>query len=148
MKQTCNLLALLAFFGLAAHAQEFRATIYGQVVDKHGAAIPQAKVTATQVSTNQVVTQTSNAEGFFTLTYLMPSTYDIEVEAPGFKRLHRPDVTLMVADKVELQFQLEVGTLNQEVTIVATTDALQTGDASGGMNFDSLQTSELPLNCC
>lgn len=146
MKLARNLLSLLALSSLCASAQEFRATIYGQVVDKHGAAIPQAKVTATQVSTNQVTTQTSNREGFFTLTYLMPSTYDIEVEAAGFKRLHRPDVTLMVADKVELQFQLDVGTLNQEITVTATTDALQTGDASGGMNFDSLQTSELPLN--
>src|SRR5450432_3592837 len=146
MKPGGHLLTLAALACLSAPAQEFRATIYGQVVDKQGAAVPKARITATQVSTNQVTTQTSNQEGFFTLTYLMPSTYGIEVEAPGFKRLHRPDVTLMVADKVELQFQLEVGTLNQEVTVIAASDALQTGDASGGMNFDSLQTSEYPLN--
>ncbi|MCU1263643.1 MAG: hypothetical protein JWO80_6528, partial [Bryobacterales bacterium] len=127
-------------------AQEFRATVSGQVIDKHGAAIPGAKVTATQRSTNQVVSQTSNQEGFFALTYLLPSTYDVEVEAAGFKRLHRPDVTLMVAEKVELQLQLEVGEVSQEVTVSATAEILATGDASGGMNFDSLQTSEYPLN--
>ncbi len=146
MKHACNLLALGVLAGLSSWAQDFRATISGRVTDVTGAAIPDAKVTATQVSTNQATTRTSNQEGYFTLTYLLPSTYTIEVEAQGFKRLKRDNVTLLVADKIDLPFQLEIGEMNQQVTVSATTEILQTGDASGGLNFDSNQTSEYPLN--
>ena len=146
MKLVCNVLLLCMASGIFVQAQDFRATVTGQVSDASGAPIPNAKVTATQRSTNQATAQTSNQDGFFTLTYLLPSTYDIEVEVSGFKRLRRENVTLMVADKVELQFQLEVGQVSQEITVNAAAEILQTGDASGGMNFDSLQTSEYPLN--
>jgi hypothetical protein len=146
MRYICLVLLWGGLGSTLLQAQDFRATISGIVTDKSGAPVPNAKVTATQKSTNETTTQKSNQEGFFTLTYLMPSTYDIEVEAAGFKRLKRQDVSLMVADKVELQFPLEIGQQSQEITVSATADLLQTGDASGGMNFDSLQTSEYPLN--
>jgi len=129
-----------------AAGQDFRATISGQVTDTLGAAIPGAKVTATQLTTNQSTTQVTNGEGFFTIPELTPSDYNVEVEAPGFKRAKREHVTLLVADKIVMPFQLEVGEISQEITVTATAEVLQTGDASGGMNFDSLTTSEYPLN--
>ncbi len=145
MNRVLRLLCLLSF-ALAANAQDNRATVSGQVTDTTGAAIPGAKVTAIQRSTNQATTQITNRDGFFTLTYMQPSVYDIQVEASGFKRAKRENLTLLVADKIELPFQLEIGEMTQEVTVAATAEILQTGDASGGQNFDSLQTSEYALN--
>ena len=145
MKYFCNVLLYLCLT-TGILAQDFRATVSGQVTDKSGAAIAGARVTATQRSTNQKTTQVSNAEGSYTLTALLPSVYDIEVEATGFKRAKKADLTLLDSDKIVLPFQLEVGEVNQEVTVTATSDVLATGDASGGVNFDSTLTSELPLN--
>ena len=132
---------------LAATAQDFRATVTGQILDSSGAAVAGAKIRATQKSTNQVTTAASNSEGFYSLPYLQPSTYSVEVEAPGFRKMRRESVTLMVAEKLALPFQLQVGDLSQEVTVTAdATELIQNGDASGGMNFDSRMTSEFALN--
>jgi len=131
---------------LGGGAQDFRATISGQVTDHSGAAIANAKVRAVQRSTNQVANALTNQDGFYTLSYLQPSTYDIEVEAAGFSRMSRADVTLMVAEKLDLPFQLEVGKVSEKITVAANVVEVETADASGGLNFDSLQTSELPLN--
>ena len=136
---------LLLVSGVAG-AQDFRAMVSGQITDKTGAAIPGAKVTATQRSTNQTTTQVTNQEGYYTLTALIPSDYDIEVEVSGFKRAKKTNLTLLDSDKIVLPFQLEIGEMNQEVTVTASTEILATGDASGGVNFDSTLTSELPLN--
>src|SRR5215472_12514400 len=146
MKCLCNVWGLALLGCVIAAGQDFRATISGQVTDTLGAAIPGAKVTATQLTTNQSTTQVTNGEGFFTIPELTPSDYNVEVEAPGFKRAKREHVTLLVADKIVMPFQLEVGEISQEITVTATAEVLQTGDASGGMNFDSLTTSEYPLN--
>jgi hypothetical protein len=133
-------------FTFCVFAQDFRATISGQVTDNSGAAVPDAKVRAIQRSTNEVTSAVTNRDGFYTLPYLQPSTYTIEVEAAGFSLQRRANVSLMVAEKLDLPIQLEVGKLNQAVTVVENAAEIQTADASGGMNFDSLMTSEYPLN--
>jgi len=99
-KHVCNLLCLLLLTTFAAQAQDFRAMVSGQVTDKTGAAIPGAKVTATQRSNNQTTTQVTNQDGSYTLTALIPSTYDIEVEATGFKREKKTGLTLLDSDKI------------------------------------------------
>jgi hypothetical protein len=146
LKYACNILCLLSLTTFVATAQDFRATVSGQVTDKTGAAIPGAKVTATQRSTNQTTKQVTNQDGYYTLSSLIPSTYDVEVESSGFKRAKKTQLTLLDSDKIVLPFQLEIGEMSQEVTVTATSEILAQGDASGGVNFDSTLTSELPLN--
>src|SRR5438445_8839836 len=92
----------LLFLAVAAFGQDDRATISGQVTDASGAAIPEAKVKAIHKSTNQATEVTANTEGFYTIPYLPPSTYDIEVSANGFKSVRVADVQLHTADKFEL----------------------------------------------
>src|SRR6266487_3276793 len=127
--------------------QDFRATITGQVSDLSGAAIVGAKVKAVQRNTNQAIERETNQDGFYTLPYLQPSTYDIEVTKSGFHKTRRENVTLLVAEKLELPFKLEVGQMATEVTVTSgPAELIQTADASGGLNFDSLMTSEFALN--
>ncbi len=141
-----SIIASLAFVAIPLQAQDFRATITGQVSDQSGAAIAGAAVKATQRNTNQVREATTNAQGYFTLAYLQPSTFDIDVTAPGFDKLRRENITLLVAEKLDLPLTLQVGNISQTITVAAEASPLQNADASGGLNFDSLQTSELPLN--
>src|SRR5215475_806055 len=106
----------LAFLAVAAYAQDDRATISGRITDASGAAVPEAKVKATQKATNQATEVVANKEGFYTIPYLPPSTYDIEVSARGFKTTRFAGVQLHTADKFELPVKLEVGGVNSEVT--------------------------------
>jgi Carboxypeptidase regulatory-like domain len=138
-----SLLALsLAVFAGSLNGQDFRATITGQVTDGSGFAIAGAKVRAVQRTTNQSIDRETNAEGFYTLPYLQPSTYDIEVTAPGFRRMRRENITLLVADRLDLSFKMELGEVSQQITVTAeAVELLKTADASGGLGFDSLMTS-------
>jgi hypothetical protein len=115
-------------------------------MDASGAAIVGATVRAVQRSTNQATGATTNHDGYYVLPYLQPSNYDVEVSASGFHKIKKENVTLLVAQKLDLDFKLEVGQMNQEVTVQAEVEVLQTADASGGMNFDSKMTSEYALN--
>src|SRR5215510_6330809 len=147
MRQNLSLALLLATTVLGLDAQDFRATITGTVSDQSGSAIAGAKVRAVQRNTNQAIEVDTNQEGRYTLPYLQPSSYDIEVTAPGFHKTKRENLTLMVAEKVDLPFQLEVGQMTQEITVTAeATELIRTADASGGLNVDSLMTSEYALN--
>jgi hypothetical protein len=127
-------------------AQDFRATITGYVTDASGLAVADAKVRAVQADTSQVTEATTNREGYYTLPYLVPATYEVEVIAKGFKKFRREGVELLVAQKVDLDFKLEVGAISSQITVTEEVEALQTADASGGLNFDSTMAGELPLN--
>ena len=131
-------------FSLAA--QDFRGSVSGFVMDATGAAVAGAKVRALQLTTNGATETATDRDGFYSLPLLQPSTYEVEVTKEGFKRAKREGLTLMVAQKLDLNFQLEVGAVSSEITVTAETSFVETGDASGGMNFDSLQTSEYALN--
>src|SRR5579871_5000698 len=108
LKPVRNGLLFVCLMSALASAQDFRAQVSGQVTDKTGAAIPGAKVTAIQKSTNQRSSQVTNQDGFYTLTALIPADYEIEVEASGFKREKKVGLTLLDSDKLILPFQLEV----------------------------------------
>src|SRR5437667_9690724 len=123
----------IALVALAASlpGQDFRATITGQVLDQSGAGIAGAKVKAVQRSTNQSIERETNQDGYYTLPYLQPSAYDIEVTASGFHKMRRDNVTLLVAEKIDLPFKMEVGQMTTEVTVTSgSADLIQTADAS------------------
>ena len=79
--------ALLGVF-LSAHglAQTQTARLVGTVHDASGAAIPNARVVATQDATKQHTETTTNPSGEFVLSALQPGTYTLNVEAAGFSK--------------------------------------------------------------
>lgn len=140
-------LALLAFlFGPAAMAQDFRATITGRVSDSSGAVIPDAAVQATRVDTGTTVSTKTNRQGIYTIPFLLPGVYRVEVSAKGFRKLVRTNITLQVADKLNLPVVLTLGEMSQQVTVTAPQQVIETASASGGQVFDPTKTQNLPLN--
>jgi hypothetical protein len=118
----------------------------GQVTDQSGAAIPNATVKAIRVDTNQVTEVQTTANGFYTIPYLNPGNYSLEVSAPGFKSLKQSNIVLQTADKREVKLTLEIGELSQEVTVTSQVETIETATASRGLNFDPVKTQSYPLN--
>jgi hypothetical protein len=127
-------------------AQDFRATLSGTVTDPSGATIPNAAVKAVNTNTNTVKEVKTTGDGVFTIPYLDPGTYNVEVRANGFQALKRENLVLQVAQKMNLPVQLTVGQSSIEITVVGLQEVIDTADASRGMVFDSVRVSELPLN--
>ena len=143
----CRILPVaLCAIAATLSAQDFRATLSGQVTDPSHAAIPGANVKATNLNNNAVKEAKTNIGGFYTLPYLDPGDYAVEVTAAGFQSVKRDSVTLRVADKVSLPFELTVGQMTQVFTVTAQQEVLDTGTADRGLVFDPIKTQEYPLN--
>jgi hypothetical protein len=79
-------LLMIMLGGQSAFAQETRGTIRGTITDPNGNAVPNAAVQVIDPSRGNKVNLTTNSDGFFQANYLFPGTYQVIVEAPGFKK--------------------------------------------------------------
>src|SRR5215472_8362747 len=139
------LLAALVTCRLAA--QEVTGNITGSVVDPAGAAVTNAKVTVTATAQGTVLrTLQTNEAGLYAATLLPVGAYSVTVEADGFKKATRGSIELNANDKYTADFQLEVGNVTQEVTVVAPElqVELQTAQISGLISGTKVR--ELALN--
>jgi len=140
----CVAALLLATASIAA-AQEFRATVRGQVLDSSKGALPGATVTITNTETNEVATATTNTEGNYTLPFLRPGQYALTVELSGFQKYTRSGMTLAVNETATINVALSVGGVTEEVTVSGESPLLETSNASRGTVIDSARIAELPL---
>jgi hypothetical protein len=141
-----KLSAVLLVLSCCVFAQEFRATITGRVVDPQGATVPKAKITATLLSTGARSETYSAADGHFTLPFLAPGNYRIEILASGFKRYVRENFAVGAGEHLGLEAQLEVGIATESITVTAESTGLETATASTGQVIGSRQVENLPLN--
>ncbi|MEQ1646058.1 MAG: carboxypeptidase-like regulatory domain-containing protein, partial [Pyrinomonadaceae bacterium] len=125
--------------------QETRGTIRGQVTDPAGRAIPNASVRVSDPSRGSSRVYTTSGEGFFQATYLTPGTYQVLVEAPGFKKSLRESVVLQIGAVVQVDFPLEVGGAQETVTVTTDVPPLQTETSSIGQVIDARRLEDLPL---
>jgi len=103
-----------------ALSQEITGGIVGSVKDQSGAAVKGATVTVTDPATKHVVrTVMTNDDGAYTARDLHPQTYDVAVEAAGFKKHIASKVQVDVGKSVNLDIGLEVGNVSEVVTVEA-----------------------------
>src|ERR1700730_595717 len=95
MKRLLMVIGVLSVLGAAAsaRAQVDRATLSGVVRDQTGAVVPNASVAVTTGATNVASRLKTNAEGAYLAVNLVPGTYLVEVEAPGFQK--RSDAVIL-----------------------------------------------------
>jgi Cna protein B-type domain. len=112
-------------FCASSFAQDYRATITGVVSDSSGASVPDATVKAVNIGTNEATEAKTNSSGLYTIPYLQPGNYNVEVTAPGFQTIRRENIILRVADKQNLPIAMQVGQMSQEVTVVGQQEIIQ-----------------------
>jgi hypothetical protein len=138
---TAPLLAL----AVMAEAQETRGRITGQVVDSTRAAVPGASVTVTDQGRGTAVSLSTSEEGLFQANYLLPGSYEVAVELTGFKKHVQRDVLVQLNETRDLTITLEVGSMEEAVSVVAEQGTIDTSDANLGLTIDSKRLAELPL---
>ena len=134
MKRVCFLavLLLLATTAGRAYAQEFRGGISGRVTDSSKGRLPGATVTMTNVATNVASTTTTNGEGDYNILYLTPGTYTLTVELSGFKKMVREGIEVRIGDKLAVDATLDVGRVEETVSVTAESPLLETRSGSAG----------------
>ena len=87
----------------------------------------------------------TNRTGDYVFPLLVPGTYTVKVEHPGFKTYTRSGIVVRVNDQVAINVALEVGQANQTVEVKAESPLLDTSSASMGQVIESRTINELPL---
>src|SRR5262245_54798747 len=113
-----------------ANAQGLTGQISGILTDPNGAAVPNAKIEVINEETARVVSASSDSDGNFVVPQLLSGTYTLVVTASGFKRFEQKGVILTANDRVAVRrIALEVGDVNQTVTVTAEAALIQTTSA-------------------
>jgi len=131
---------------LAIIGQTNRGGISGTVTDSNGAIVPGAKVTITNVGTNEAKTVTASNDGAFSVTSLDPVLYNVLAEAKNFKKSIVQNVKVDTATVQTVNIVLEVGNFSETVNIEATGDLINTESGATGQTISEMQLRELPLN--
>src|SRR5262245_35057685 len=95
-------LLVLAALVPSVQAQEVRASITGEITDSTGAPVSGASIRVTNLASRTVTTAKSNESGSYATPFLAPGPYELTVEASGFKRFVRQNITLQTQDKLRL----------------------------------------------
>ena len=142
------LVALGCVLGIASPstAQDPRGSVAGRVVDSSGGALPGTTITVTNTANGTANTAVADEQGRYSIPFLTPGTYDTLVELTGFKRAERKGVEVRIADRLELDFTLEVGGLEETITVSGGTPLLETRSASQGQVIDEKRIQLMPLS--
>ena len=133
-------------FAFTAVAQVQNGQFAGIVTDPSGAALPNAKLTVTNLGTNLAVTAVTNQSGAYTVAELPIGTYNVVVEAKGFRKTIRSSVPANAGVVTHLDFKMELGQATETVEVSGEAPAIQTEDSRLSTTVDSTQISNLPLN--
>lgn len=125
--------------------QEVRGTLLGRVTDQTEGAIVGASVHALNPATGVRSTTTTNTSGDYMFPFVIPGTYELTVEAPGFKTYKRPGISIRVNDRVTVDVSLEIGSTSESIHVTAESPILDTSTASMGQVIDSRTVLDLPL---
>lgn len=128
-----------------AVAQESRGAITGQVTDPGGAVIVGANVIITNLETGTGVKLATNESGNYVAPLLQPGFYRVEVQQTGFTRFLRNRIELRVADRLQIDVQLQLGEVSTTMVVIESTPLLEAADSSMGQVLDSRRIAELPI---
>jgi hypothetical protein len=129
-----------------ALAQLDQGQISGTVRDPSAAVVSGAKVSAKNVKLGESRTVETGSNGYFVITNLPVGTYNITVQAAGFKSFTQEGLKLDAAGRVSVDATLEIGSVNESVNVAAPATQLQQETAQLGRTVDSRQISDLALN--
>ena len=139
------LLALITLIPTVLQAQEITGSITGTVTDSSGAAVPNAKVTATDVQRGTDWPTQTNSAGLYNFPRLPPAQYTLRVEAAGFATSVQPAFELQMEQTVRVDVSLTVGAMTQEVTVTSAPPLLQTDTIQVGLVTSANFNENLPL---
>ncbi|MFN7932310.1 MAG: carboxypeptidase regulatory-like domain-containing protein [Bryobacteraceae bacterium] len=139
-RYVCLALALVT----SAYSQEVTAGIYGVVQDASTAVVPGATVRARNVGTGLSRQTTTDESGNYSFVLIPIGTYEVSVEAAGFKKSVVEDVILRVNDNRRIVFTMEVGQLAEQVTVEASAVTVNTATGTTSQLLDGKDMVQLP----
>jgi hypothetical protein len=134
------------FCSASAWAQKDTGAIDGTVKDASGKVVVGAKVTVTDVDRGTVTETVSNGVGEYTARPLKVGRYKVSVEKAGFKTALAGPVVVEVQEHPTVDVTLQVGRVDETVTVTAQNPLLETETSDLGQVISGDRAVTLPLN--
>lgn len=118
-------------------AQIAAGDISGTVRDPSSGVVPNASVVIRNTATGIEQTTQSNADGFYAFPSVAVGQYELDVTHTGFKPYKRTAIRIDVNTKLQVDIDLEIGSVSEQVTVQANsvqveTQSTQMGDVITG----------------
>jgi hypothetical protein len=128
---------------LDAAGQTFQGGLRGAVRDAQGV-IPGVTVTLLNEQTNVSRETVSNEAGEYSFPAVDPGAYTVRASVTGFKTFERKGVRIGTQQFFTLDVVLEVGALEETITVSADAPLIETSNASTGNVLDKETLQALP----
>jgi hypothetical protein len=141
------LTALLLGGNFAAWSQATSGDIVGTVLDRSGAAIPGASVTATNVATGVASTVQASKVGDFHIPNLLPGNYNVSASAAGFATFTLKNFVVTLNATSTANLVLPVATASTVIQVSAEAGAvIDTTTTQLESSFQSEELKNLPTS--
>lgn len=127
-------------------AQTFSASIAGSVKDPAGAVVNGAKVQLQNVNTHDTRDFTTDSDGLYKFDNLLPGTYEITAQAPGFSTYVQTNMLLRANTAASVNISLQLGSTEQKIEVTGEALLLDTQSANNSVTLDSHLIEGLPNN--
>src|SRR5262249_37604060 len=146
LRQILLALVLLPLLTGPAFGQAVTGTILGTVTDSSGGVIPGATVTVTHNGTGRSRTAVTDSAGEVTVPSVPTGIYTVVAELAGFKTVTLSNIEVGVDQHIRVSVRLEVGAVNESITITGSSPLVQTSTSELGTTVSEEQIKTLPLN--
>jgi hypothetical protein len=131
--------------GITAFGQAGSGGISGSVSDTSGAIIPGATVSARNDASGATISTVSTAAGLYSFVSLSPGSYHVTASAKGFATVIQRSVSVTVDQVSTINFKLNVGSVNQVVTVTSTAELVDTSNSTVGQLINAAAIDRVPL---
>src|SRR5690242_17654432 len=108
----------LLAFASSLFGQGLTGQLSGSVTDPSGGAVANSAVQLTNALTSQTRTANTDNDGRFVFTELLPGTYSISIQNPGFKKYEQTGISVTATERVTLPtIALQLGAVSETVSV-------------------------------
>ena len=137
-------LLAVASLAMPAYPQSYYGGVRGTVLDQNGGALSGAKISLINQGTNEQRSSLTASAGEFAFSEIVPGTYTVTAEAPGFKKFEQKDVIVGTQQQVSLDVKLQVGQVTESIEVSEAVSLVEASNASQGQVIDNQKLTDLP----
>ena len=141
-----RVLVLACLMCLTACRADELAAVTGLITDPGGRSVPGVTILITNLGTNVTARTTTNDQGIYRIPALPPGIYRMTIDKDGFKSVVKSGIELHVQDVASINFELQIGSVNETVTVEAGGLVMNTTDASVSTVVNRQFAENLPMN--
>jgi hypothetical protein len=131
--------------GPPASAQDYRARVQGTVMDASKAVLPGVTVTLINAATGVKTDRVTDDKGRYLFDFVDPGDYSITAELSGFKRADQKNVRVSQRGDVSVDLLLEIGGLEETVTVEAAPAVVQFNSSSSLITLSRQLIDQAPI---